>query len=384
MEVPLSAPDITESEIAAVTDVLRSPQLSLGPKLAEFERAVADYTNTPYAVAVNSGTSGLHLCVRALGFKEGDEVIVPSFTFIAAANAIMYERATPVFVDISPDSLNLDPEQVEAAITPRTRAIMAVHTFGRPAPMREILSIAEMHRLVVIEDACEAIGAEYVGRKVGSFGRAGVFAFYPNKQITTGEGGIVVTHDESLAIHIRSLRNQGRSAGGDWFDHAALGYNYRLPEMSCALGIAQLKRLETILEQREAVAQAYQHLLAGCSDIVLPSPNIADGRISWFVYVVQLRDGFTQADRDWIVTELRERGIGCGRYFAPIHLQPSYRDLLKYNRPNLPQTERIAARTLALPFFNKISEKQIEFVCEELIRLLARRRDKCGQMKHPT
>lgn len=374
MKVPLSEPDITDSEIAAVTDVLRSPQLSLGPKLVEFERVVTGYTGTPYAVAVNSGTSGLHLCVRALGLKEGDEVIVPSFTFIAAANAIAYERATPVFVDISPDTLNLDPEKVEAAITPRTRAVMVVHTFGRPAPMKEILSIAETHRLVVIEDACEAIGAEYEGCKVGSFGRAGVFAFYPNKQITTGEGGIVVTRDESLAMLIRSLRNQGRNAGGDWFDHTELGYNYRLPEMSCALGIAQLERIEAILERREAVARAYQQLLAACPDIVLPSHDISDGRISWFVYVVHLGDSFTQADRDWIVTEMRERGIGCGRYFAPIHLQPCYRDLRTHNPTSLPQTERIAARTLALPFFNKISGKQIEFVCEELIRLIARRK----------
>ena len=375
MEIPLSAPDITESEIAAVTAVLRSTQLSLGAKLVEFERAVADYTGTPYAVAVNSGTSGLHLCVRALDLKEGDEVIVPSFTFIAAANAIVYERATPVFVDISPGTLNLDPVKVEAAITPRTRAIMVVHTFGRPAPMKEILAIAEAHRLVVIEDACEAIGAEYEGRKVGSFGRAGVFAFYPNKQITTGEGGIVVTHDESLATLFRSLRNQGRDAGGDWFDHTELGYNYRLPEMSCALGIAQLERIEVILEQREAVARAYTRRLAGCSDIVLPSHDIADGRISWFVYVVQLGDDFTQADRDRIVTEMRARGIGCGRYFAPIHLQPCYRDLRTHRPTVLPQTERIAARTIALPFFNSISEKQIEFVCEELIGLLTRWRN---------
>jgi perosamine synthetase len=228
MRIPLSSPDITESEIQAVTSVLRTSRLSLGPKLEEFENAVAAYTGAAHAVAVNSGTSGLHLCVRALGIGEGDEIIVPSFTFIAAANAVVYERAIPVFVDIDADTLNLDPAKIEAAITPRTRAIVVVHTFGYPADLSSICGIARKHGLRVIEDACEAIGAEYEGRKVGPLGDAGVFAFYPNKQITTGEGGVIVTQDSQIAARTRAERNQGRSHAGAWLEHGELGYNYRL------------------------------------------------------------------------------------------------------------------------------------------------------------
>ena len=251
MKIALSQPDITEAEIEAVAAVLRTPRLSLGPKLEEFEQAMAAYIGVPHAVAVNSGTSGLHLCIRALGIGEGDEVIVPSFTFIAAANAIRYERAKPVFIDIDPATLNLDPGKIEAAITPRTRAIMAVHTFGCPAPMDAILAIAGRHNLVVIEDACEAIGAEYKGRKAGSLGRAAVFAFYPNKQITTGEGGMIVTGDSDLAARMRALRNQGRYDSEDWLQHAEVGYNYRISEINCALGVGQLTRIEEILSKRE-------------------------------------------------------------------------------------------------------------------------------------
>lgn len=370
MNIPLSAPDITEDEIAAVTAVLRTPQLSLGPKLIEFEQSIANYVDAPFAAAVNSGTSGLHLCVRALGIKEGDEVIVPSFTFIAAANAILYERAVPVFVDIDPDTLNLDPEKIESAITSRTRAIMVVHTFGRPAPMREIICIAEKHGLLVIEDACEAIGAEYEGRKVGTYGHAGVFAFYPNKQITTGEGGMIVIHDEQVARRVKSLRNQGRGQRGEWFEHDELGYNYRLPEMSCALGIAQLKRLGAIMARREEVARAYARKLAGRPELLLPLTEIADGRISWFVYVIRLSDSFTRHDRDRIVSDLHKRGIACGRYFAPIHLQPFYRKSFGYEPGSLPITERFAARTIALPFFSQITAEQIDIVCGELTELI--------------
>lgn len=370
MNIPLSAPDITEDEIAAVTAVLRTSQLSLGTKLIEFERAIADYLGMPFAVAVNSGTSGLHLCVRALGIKEGDEVIVPSFTFIAAANAILYERAVPVFVDIDPVTLNLDPDKIEVAITPRTRAIMVVHTFGRPAQMNEITRIAAKHNLLIIEDACESIGAEYRGGKTGTFGNAGVFAFYPNKQITTGEGGIIVTRDERLAMRVRSLRNQGRGLSGDWFEHEELGYNYRLPEMSCALGIAQLKRLEEIMKRRETVARTYRRKLAGHSDLILPSMKNGEERLSWFVYVVRLSDRFTRQDRDRIVTGLQKRGIGCGRYFAPIHLQSFYRETFGYEPCALPNTERIAARTLALPFFNRITEDEINLVSDTLTELI--------------
>ncbi|MHB1794191.1 MAG: DegT/DnrJ/EryC1/StrS family aminotransferase [Acidobacteriaceae bacterium] len=365
MRIPLSAPDITEAEIEAVVNVLRTPQLSLGPKLEAFERATADYVGASHAVAVNSGTSGLHLCIRCLGIGEGDEVIVPSFTFIAAANVVRMERAVPVFVDIDPATLNLDPDKVEAAITPRTRAILVVHTFGRPADMARLLAIAKQHNLRVIEDACEAIGAEYRGRKVGPLGDAGVFAFYPNKQITTGEGGMIVTNDAGLAATARALRNQGRGNAGQWLEHTVVGYNYRLSEVPCALGLEQLRRVDSILRRRAEVAGWYDECLRGNTDLILPELQIPDGRISWFVYVVRLREPFQRHHRDAIVQTLRKQGIGCGRYFAPIHLQPAYRDLPKPNDP-LTVTEQAGQRSIALPFFNKISPAEVREVCERL------------------
>ena len=363
MNIPLSSPDITETEIAAVTAVLRTSRLSLGPQMESFERAFAEYIGAPHAVAVSSGTAGLHLCIRALDICEGDEVIVPSFTFIAAANAIRYERATPVFVDIDAESLNLSPASIEASITPRTRAILAVHTFGRPAEMDAILDIARRHKLLVIEDACEAIGAEYNGRKAGSFGDAAVFAFYPNKQITTGEGGMVVTCRLELAKRIRALRNQGRYDGSDWLQHAELGYNYRLPEINCALGLAQLQRIGEILERREQVARLYQKHLTGKDGLILPALQAPRSRISWFVYVVRLDTTFTEDDRNNIVAKLQAAGIGCGRYFAPIHMQPSY---APWRTAALPATESQARRTIALPFFNRITENEIAHVCAAL------------------
>jgi perosamine synthetase len=243
MRIPLSAPDITEAEIAAVTAVLRTSRLSLGPRMEEFEQAIARYVGTTHAVAVNSGTSALHLCIRALGIAEGDEVIVPSFSFIAVANVVRYERAVPVFIDVDPLSLNPDPARIEEAITPRTRAIIVVHTFGVPAALDEILEIARRHHLYVIEDACEALGAQFDDRQVGSCGDAGVFGFYPNKQITSGEGGMMVTNDSRLAALARKLRNQGRNDSDEWFQHAELGYNYRISELNCALGAAQVLRV---------------------------------------------------------------------------------------------------------------------------------------------
>ena len=365
VRIPLSAPDITEAEIEAVVHVLRTSQLSLGPKLEAFEGATADYLQANHAVAVNSGTSGLHLCIRCLGIGEGDEVILPSFTFIAAANVIRMERATPVFVDIDPATLNLDSHKVEAAITPRTRAILVVHTFGRPADMTALLDLAKRHRLRVIEDACEAIGAEYRGRKVGAIGDAGVFAFYPNKQITTGEGGMIVTNDAGLAAMARALRNQGRGNPGEWLEHSLVGYNYRLSEMQCALGLEQLRRVESILARRAEVAAMYDQHLCGNPDLALPDLHIPEGRISWFVYVVRLSDRLQRRHRDEIVAAVREQGIGCGRYFAPIHLQPAYRDLPKPHDP-LTVTEHVGARSIALPFFNRISLAEVREVCGKL------------------
>lgn len=363
MNIPLSSPDITEIEIAAVTAVLRTSRLSLGPQLESFEQAFGEFIGTPHAIAVSSGTAGLHLCIRALGIGEGDEVIVPSFTFIAVANAIRYERALPVLADIDSESLNISPERIEAAITPRTRAIVAVHTFGRPAGMDAILDIARRHQLAVIEDACEAIGAEYDNRKAGSFGDAAVFAFYPNKQITTGEGGMVVTRNPDLAARIRALRNQGRFDGSDWLQHAELGYNYRLSEINCALGLAQLKRIDEILARREQVARLYQKHLEDIDGLILPALEAPRSRISWFVYVVRLDVSFTEEDRNSIMRRLTEAGINCGRYFAPIHMQPCYAE---WRKASLSVTEAQASRTLALPFFNRITENEIAQVCAEL------------------
>ncbi|MBB6144826.1 perosamine synthetase [Silvibacterium bohemicum] len=363
MKIPLSQPDITEAEIEAVTAVLRTSRLSLGPKLEEFEHAMASYVGMPHAVAVNSGTSGLHLCVRALGIGDEDEVIVPSFTFIAAANAIRYERARPVFVDIEPHTLNLDPEKIEAAITPRTRAIMAVHSFGVPLPIDAILAIAKRHDLFVIEDACEAVGAEYKGCQAGSFGHAAVFAFYPNKQVTTGEGGMIVTGDVALACRMRALRNQGRYDSDDWFQHQEIGYNYRISEINCALGIEQLKRISEILSRREEVAKAYHRELEDIRELILPPIHVAGSRISWFVYVVRLAGNFTAHHRDKLMSYLQSEGIGCARYFAPIHLQPSYAE---WRETHLPVTESESARTLALPFFNRLSQAQISEVGKAL------------------
>lgn len=364
MKIPLSAPDITEAEIEAVVAVLRTSRLSLGPVTERFEAQVAASVSLPHAIAVSSGTAGLHLCIRALGIGEGDEVIVPSFTFIAAANALRYERALPIFVDIDASTLNIDPQRIEEAITPRTRAIMAVHTFGVPAEMSAILEIAARHDLIVIEDACEAIGGEYLGRKVGAIGQVGVFAFYPNKQITTGEGGMVVTADEALARRIRALRNHGRYETDDWFQHTELGFNYRISEINCALGLAQMRRLEEILRKRETVAAGYQQRLNRNPQLTLPSSGLIGSRVSWFVYVVRL----PAARRDAIMRRMSDAGIGCGRYFAPIHLQPSY--AAWRDSGNLAVTEAEANRTLALPFFNNLKAEAIDEVCDVLEELL--------------
>lgn len=368
MKIPLSAPDITEAEIEAVTAVLRTGRLSLGPKLEEFEQAMAQYVGVPHTVGVSSGTAGLHLCIRALDIGEGDEVIVPSFTFIAAANAIRYERATTVFVDIEQATLNLDPARIEAAISPRTRAIIVVHTFGVPANMQAILEIAERHHLLVIEDACEAIGAEYQGRRVGSFGDAAVFAFYPNKQITTGEGGMIVTRSETLSKRLRALRNQGRGEVDDWLQHSELGYNYRLSEIACALGIEQLKKIEKILATRASVACCYHERLRE-EPLILPPLELHQSRISWFVYVVRLLPEFNRSQRDAVLQSLARQDIGCARYFAPIHLQPAYAE---WKNVNLHVTESEAARTIALPFFNRLTGDQQDHVCEAVSRELRR------------
>jgi perosamine synthetase len=366
--VPLSSPDITQTEIDAVTAVLRTPHLSLGPELPAFEAALAAYCSVPHAVAVSSGSAGLHLALLTLGIGEGDEVIVPSFAFVALANTVLQVRATPVFAEIDPLTLNLDPSSVEHAVTPRTRAILAVHTFGVPADMDALQAIARRHHLALIEDACEAIGAEFDGQRAGSFGDLAVLGFYPNKQLTTGEGGAVLARDPAHDARLRSLRNQGRNTTGDWLDHAELGYNYRLSEMACALGRVQLGRIEEMLALRQAAAERYDALLNPIPGLELPPLTLPRRAISWFVYVVRLPK---RVDRDRVQSALARCGIATGRYFAPIHLQPAWRLRPSAGDVSLPITESIARRTLALPFFNRITASQQQNVAAALRDALA-------------
>lgn len=375
MPIPLSQPDLTEAEIRAVTEVLRTPRLALGPKLAEFEQALAEYAGCRFGVAVNSGTSALHLIVRALGLGEGDEVVTTPFSFVASANCLLYERAAPVFADIDPVTLNLDPAAAEAAITPRTRAILAVDVFGRPADWTRLQEIADRRGLLLIEDACEALGARYrradgTWARCGSLAEAGCFAFYPNKQMTTGEGGMIVTDREDLAALCRSMRNQGRDEGAGWLQHARLGYNYRLSDINCALGIAQLQRLEEMLAARRQVAAWYAEELADLPQLVIPQEQEGE-EISWFVYVVRLAEGYTRADRDAVLAYLRERGIGCSDYFTPLHLQPYLQEQFGYREGDFPVTESVAARTAALPFFNRLTREQVGQVAAGLREALS-------------
>lgn len=367
MFIPLSSPDITEQDIQAVTKVLESRYLALGPRMEQFEQRMAALAGRRFGIAVNSGTSGLHLLVRALGIGEGDEVITTPFSFVASANCVLFERARPVFVDIDPQTLNLDPALIEAAVTPRTEAILPVHAFGQPAAMGPIMEIARRRGLKVIEDACEAIGAGYRGRAAGSFGDGSVFAFYPNKQITTGEGGVVVTDDTGIASLCRSMRNQGRGEGSGWLDHERLGYNYRLDELSCALGLAQLQRLPEILGRRAAVAAEYNRLLADLAGVITPfiSPEV---EMSWFVYVIRFAEGI---DRDRVQDRLEQRGVQCRPYFTPIHLQPYYREMFGFGEGDFPITERVGRSVLALPFFTGLQQEQIEYVVASLREVLA-------------
>ena len=365
--IAMSAPDLDESDLRGVLEVLRSGRLALGPRLEQFERAMADYLGVRHAVAMGSGTAALHLIVRALGLGPGDQVLVPSFTFAASVNAILYEGAEPVFVDLDPDTCNLDVADLEARITPRTRAIMAVDVFGHPADWEALERVAARHGLALIDDCCEALGAEYRGRKVGTFGAAGAFAFYPNKQMTTGEGGMVVTGDERLAALCRSCANQGRSAMGAWLQHDRLGWNYRMDELSAALGLSQLARLERFLARREAVARAYSERLAGWAEVQAPGVR-PDVRMSWFVYVVTLAEGL---DRDRTIAGLERDGVPARGYFAPVHTQPYIRERFGDLSGTLPRTEAMARRTLALPFHNDLRADEIDRVLGVLKRNLA-------------
>ncbi|UCF68862.1 MAG: DegT/DnrJ/EryC1/StrS family aminotransferase [Acidobacteriota bacterium] len=363
--IPLASPDLDADDIAAVTAVLEDRHLSLGPRLGAFERAMARYAGTGDAVALSSGTAGLHLLIHALGLGAGDEVVTTPFSFVASSNCMLFENATPVFADIDPATWDLDPDAARAAITPRTRALLPVHVFGRPCPMPRFVEIAREHGLQLIEDSCEALGSTIDGKMAGSFGHAGVYAFYPNKQITTGEGGMVVTNDPELSGLLRSLRNQGRTSDRQWLDHARLGWNYRIPDILCALGISQLAKIERFIEARQRVFDMYVQRLERLDEILPPHPPASGHRVSWFVFVVALREA-TRARRDAVLKELGSRGIGCRAYFSPIHLQPFYRERFGLREGMFPITESVAARTIALPFFNRLTEEKVERVVEAL------------------
>jgi perosamine synthetase len=361
--VPMSAPDIQPEDIALVTQVLQSRSLSIGPFLKMFERAFADYVGVRHAIAVVNGTSGLHLCIRAAGIADGDEVITSPFSFIASANCVLYERGVPVFVDIDETTLNLDPARVAAAITPRTRAVLPVHIYGQPCAMNELTAVCAARGLTLIEDACEAIGAEYLGRKVGSFGKAAVFAFYPNKQMTMGEGAVITTDDSDWASLIRSLRNQGRDAMGSGLHHEHLGYNYRLGEMGAALGLAQLRRIEALLAHRDAVAARYGERLQKIPGVSPLRIVPATTRMSWFSCIVRLDPAI---DRDRVIAALECNRIPTRIYFSPIHLQPYYRERFGYRAGDFPVAERAAASILALPFHGGLSDGDMDYVVGSL------------------
>lgn len=382
MNITLSAPDVGEREMDYAMRVLRSNQLSMGPWLERFEKQFATYMGSRYAIGVNSGTSALHLCVRALNIGINDEVVTTSFSFVASVNCLLYEGALPALVDIDPQSLNIDPDAVRDFLRNRckrsaegelidrqtervVKAILPVHVFGLPCEMGELMEIAREYRLAVLEDACEAIGAEIGGRRAGTFGNAGVFAFYPNKQMTTGEGGMITTNDPHIAELCRSMRNQGRDSDGAWLRHVRLGYNYRLSELQAAVGVAQLERIDSLLSPREDAAKTYSELLSGRQDLELPKDQPGVNR-SWFVYVVRFRGKTPAALRDHVRNVLRERNIATQVYFTPIHHQPFFEQCCAGPVPSLPNTDRAADQCLALPFHGRLRRSEIEYVRDSI------------------
>jgi len=359
----MSRPEIQPEDIAAVVEVLKSGTLSLGAAQQAFETAFADYIGTKHAVAVSSGTAGLHLCMRVLDIAPGDEVITSPFGFVSSANAILYEGGKPVFADIDEDTLSFTAQTASQLVTGRTRALLPVHVFGQPGDLDGYLDLADRRGIALVEDACEALGTVYRGRKVGGFGQTAVFSFYPNKQITTGEGAIITTNDDAIAAHLRSLRNQGRDEMGTWLDYVRLGYNYRLDEMSAALGLSQLRRVESQLEKRARVATAYRRSLADLAGVRLPAVLPTTSRMSWFVFVIRLEEGI---DRDRIARRLQARGIPSRAYFSPLHLQPYMREKFGFKPGDFPVTEKVSASTLALPFHGGLEESEIELVVNGL------------------
>ncbi len=383
----MSSPDLTSAEQEAVAAVMRTPMLSMGSQISRFEAAVQDYTGSKHAIGVNSGTAGLHLCIRAAGIGDGDLVITTPFSFVASANVLLFERAVPVFVDVEPRTGNIDPYLVKAAAQdiaqggraaqawlPRQgarvdaplKAVLPVDVFGQPADMDFINQTARQYGLKVIEDSCEALGATYKGRQAGTLGEFGVFGFYPNKQITTGEGGMIITEDDEAAAMMRALRNQGRAPGDTWLQHTHLGYNYRLDELSAALGVVQMGRLDEIIDKRARVAGWYNQRISEIPGLEAPKIAQSTTRVSWFVYVVRFAPGI---DRDAIAKALGQQGIPARPYFLPIHLQPYMAERFGYQPGDFPATEDLGRRGLALPFSGVMSEAQVERVCQVLYSL---------------
>jgi perosamine synthetase len=385
--VPMSAPDITEAERQAVADVLNTPVLSMGEQTSEFEREIKEYTGAKHAIAVNSGTAGLHLCVRAAGIEPGDLVITTPFSFVASSNALLYENAVPVFVDVDIETGNIDPERLaqaveqiaaggkpaqnwlprKNAVAKKPKAILVVDVFGQPADYDALEDIANKNDLDLIEDSCEALGAKYRNKLAGRFGQSAVYAFYPNKQMTTGEGGVIVTDDDEAAEFMRALRNQGRAPGDTWLEHTHLGYNYRITEMSAALGRAQLNRLDQLLSKRDQVAALYAEQLANVPEVELPAIIPTTTRMSWFVYVVRVAP---QIDREKLSALLDQAGIPSRPYFVPIHLQPFMIERFGYKPGDFPITEDIGRRGLALPFSGVMTQADVGIVCDELKKAL--------------
>jgi dTDP-4-amino-4,6-dideoxygalactose transaminase len=361
--IPLARPELGTREEELALEVLRSGRLSLGPMGERFERDFAAWLGVDDAITVSSGTAALHLGVRALGWGAGDEVLTSPFSFVASANCLLYEGARPVFCDVDPETLDLDPAAVEAALAERSVGILPVHIFGYPAAMPELEAIAARRGLGILEDACEALGAvDSEGRRVGARGNLATFAFYANKQLTTGEGGMVVPPDAATAARLRSERNQGRAADMGWLDHGGLGFNYRLSDLAAALGIAQLEKLDEMLARRSAVAALYEEALMGIEGLRIPGTGRGAERRSWFVYTVGLPE---RADRDATIARLGDRGIAVKAYLPCIHLFPHLREL-GYEEGQFPVAEAASARSLALPFFPSMSEAQVSRVCEEL------------------
>lgn len=386
--VPMSSPDLSDAERRAVDEVLATPRLSLGPQVEAFEAAVAERLGAKHAVAVSSGTAGLHLCVRAAGIRDGDRVITTPFSFVASANVLLYERAVPIFVDIDPATANIDPELAAEAAQALARggvaaigwlprkgapaagplkALLPVDAFGQPADFDVLMRTAEEHNLAVIEDSCEALGAEYKGRDAGMLGDAGVFGFYPNKQITTGEGGLVVTNRDDWAEMVRSLRNQGRAPGDTWLEHTYLGYNYRLDELSAAMGLVQFGRLDSLLAGRDRVAGWYAERLAEMPEVEMLPIAPTTTRVSWFVYVIRLPGRVDRADA---IRRLDAKGIPARPYFSPIHLMPYFVDQFGYQVGDFPIAEDLGRRSLALPFSGVMTEEQVDLTCRELRAVL--------------